>query len=368
MPVFAAVEDEAAKIVGLFYDLQFDQAIASAKVLEKEHPDSPAGYFFESVAYYQRYLLEDPPRPETFKTFLALSQMAFEKAVQFMPISPAVSHYYQGAALGFQARAFVAQRKYASAIPKARQGAIHLKKALALDPSLEDANLGLGMYYYFLDRVPIAAKPFAYLMIGMKGDREKGIALLERAAEKGRAARVEAKSILAAIYASEREMRWNEAFSIYKELMENYPHNPRYRLKLIYVMQREGFWDKAAEVMDAEGPWIDKLDPLVRARAQAIARYRTVENLLFAGRYSEAGAALDRLESGSPSGLLRDWIDLRRGNYWDAVGQSQKAKAYYEKIKNKKAAGLAENFMKTAFPQGPRDVMPSRWPLASVPE
>ncbi len=368
VPVFASVEEDAAKIVDLFYNLQFDQAIAAAKTLESGHPDHPAGYFFESVAYYQRYLLEDPPRPETFKTFLALSQATLEKAIQLMPTSPAISRYYQGAALGFQARAYVSQKKYGSAIPKARQGSTHLKKALMLDPSLEDANLGMGMYYYFLDRVPMAAKPFAYLLMGMKGDRQKGLALLERVAQKGRTARMEAKSVLAAIYASEKEKRWDEALLLYKELMENYPHNPRYRLKLVYVMQREGFWDTAVEVMDAEGPWIGKLDPLVRSRAQVLARYRTVENLLFAGRYPEASAALDRLESSHPSGLLRDWTALRRGNYWDAVGQSGKAKNYYEKIKDKKASSLVEMFIQTHFPNGPRDVMPNRWPISSVPE
>ncbi len=368
VPVLASVEEDAAKIVDLFYDLQFEQAVTAAKVLTEKYPGYPAGVFYQSVAYYQRYLLEDPPQRQTFDTFLGLSQAALAKAIALMPSNPAISHYYQGAALGFQARAYVSQKKYAAAIPKARQGATHLKKALMLDPQLEDANLGLGMYYYFLDRVPVAAKPFAYLFVGIKGDRQRGLALLERVAEKGHAASMEAKSILAAIYASEKEKRWDESLLLYKSLMELYPHNPRYRLKLIYVMQREGFWDTAVEVMDAEGDWIKNLDPLVQSRAHELARYRTAENLLFAGRYEEALGALERLESMHPAGLIGDWTALRKGNYWDAIGQSDKAKKVYETIKDKKAASLVEKFIQAPFPNGPRDVMPNRWPISTVPE
>jgi tetratricopeptide (TPR) repeat protein len=363
-----AAEEDATKIVNLLYDNQFAKAVTAAKTLEAKYPDSPVGLFYESVSYYQRYLLEDPRRPETFQTFLTLSQAALEQAARLMPRSPSVSHYYLGAALGFQARAFVSERKYVLAIPRARQGVAHLKKALALDPSLEDANLGLGMYYYFLDRVPAAAKPFAYLMIGMKGDRQKGLALLECTAEKGHVARVEAKSVLAAIYASEKERRWDDALPLLSDLLKNYPHNPRYRLSLIYVLERKGQWNAAAEMADPQGAWVDALDASISARAQSLAQYRAAENLLFAGRYAAAGPLLDRLESRPNLKGMRDWVFLRRGNYWDALRQPSKARSCYAYIQDRKAGALAEIFLAKPFPAGPRDVMPNRWPLPSVPQ
>jgi tetratricopeptide (TPR) repeat protein len=363
----AQAATDTPNIVDLFYDLQFTHAFAEVQKLEAGDPQSPVWPFYISVSCYQRYLLEDPPRPETFKQFEVASATAFDKAKRLEKTSPAISHYYQGAVLGFQARTFIAQGHYAAAIPKARQAVAQLKQALGLDPTLEDAKLGLGLYYYFLDRIPPAAKPFAYLMIGMWGDRAKGLALLKEVSEKGGPARREAESILAAIYASQTEQQWGEAVPLFKELMDLYPHDPRYRLHLAYVYQRQGLWDKSLEVSDPEGPWIKDLDPMIQERAHALARYRAVENHLFAGRWPEAVVLLDRLESGAVPPTMEDWVALRRGNTQDAQGRRPDAAAYYNLIKNRKARGLAEVFLKTPFPDGPRDVMPNQWPLSNIP-
>jgi hypothetical protein len=367
-PVCASIEDEATQIVDSFYDLGFERAIQSAQDLQRRHPDSPAGDFYISVAYYQRYLLEDPPSAGTFSQFEQASGHALEKAVKLMPEQPAISHYYQGAALGFQARVFVAQRRYAEAIPKARKGVFHLREALKLNPSLIDAKLGMGLYDYFLSRVPPAAKPFAYLMVGMWGDRAKGLALLKEVSEKGGAARREAQSVLAAIDASQKEQRWDEALSLFRDLVVRYPHNPRYRMSLIYVLQRKGQWENSAEACDPEGPWLQDLEPLIKGRTKNLVLYRAAEDLLFAGLANDAGPILESLDAEPLPGRLKEWVALRLGNYWDAEGKPQTAKAYYESIRDKKAEGLAEVFMKVPFPAGPRDVMPNWWPLASVPE
>ena len=367
-PLLASVEDDAAKIIDQFYDLQFVQAQQSANRLEAIDPKSPAGSFYRSVAYYQRYLLEEPRDPRTFQLFLEASNLSYRKALRLMGSLPAMSHYYQGAALGFQARAFVTRGHYAAAIPRARKGAEHLTKALELDPSLIDADLGLGMYYYFLSRVPPAAKPFAYLMIGMWGDREKGLALLLRVAKEGHAARREAQSILSAIYGSQREQQWDLALPYLRELMNRYPHNPRYRLSAVYILERKGAWKEAAEMAAPDSDWLDMLDPMIRAQADAIARYRVAENRLFEGQTREAGRWLEGLAGQAASPTIKEWFALRWGNYWDAMGQRERAMSYYQSIHAKHPRKLADQFMATPFPSGPRDVMPNRWPLSSIPE
>jgi len=361
------VEEEAARAVDLFYDLQFDAAFRAAQELDGKYPDSPAGLFYLSVAYYQRYLLEDPPSENTISQFWKTSDQALAKAVKLEKQAPALSHYYQGGILGFQARELVAQKRYARAIPKARQAANHLTKALELDPSLVDAKLGLGLYYYFLDRLPSAAKPIARLMIGMWGDRAKGLAYLREAAQKGGAGRREVESILAAIAASQWEQNWTEAQTLLTGLVKAYPHNPRFRLSLVYVYQRQGRWLLAAETADPEGSWIAGLDPFVKARAEELARYRAAENWLFADRWQEAVIQLDRIESGAVTNGLQDWVALRRGNALDAQGRPADAGSYYSLIRDQKAKALAEQFQITPFPAGPRDVMPNRWPLSNIP-
>jgi len=364
----AGVEQEAAQVVDHFYNLEFDAARADALRLEKEHPGYPAGAFYTGVSLFQEYLLEYPPQDETLTRFEKTMQRTLAEARALEKTDPAISHYYQGAALGFLARVSVARHHWAAAIPKARQGRVHLEKAVALDPTLEDAYMGLGMYDYFADRMPAAVKPFAYLMVGMWGNRQRGLHYLQRTREHGRAARMEATSILAAIYASQNEQDWDAARALFKELAENYPRNPRYRLGLAYALEREGRWDDALVALDRDGEWLTALDPLVRPTAEASVRLRAVEDLLFLGRYSEAETELKRLEDSPQVPFLADWVALRRGNWLDAMGRSNDARAFYSKIKLKKPSNLGRRFMKTPFPDGPRDVLPNVWPLPVVPD
>lgn len=364
----ATVEQEAARVVDHFYNLEFDDARADALRLEKEHPGHPAGAFYTGVSLFQEYLLEYPPQDETLTRFEKTMRRTLAEARALEKTDPAISHYYQGAALGFLARVAVARHHWAAAIPKARQGRAHLEKAVALDPTLEDAYMGLGMYDYFADRLPAAVKPFAYLMVGMWGNRQRGLAYLQRTREHGSAARMEATSILAAIYASQNEQAWETSRALFKELAERYPRNPRYRLGLAYVLEREGRWDNALAVLDRDGEWLNALDPLVRPTAEASVRLRAAEDLLFLGRYAEADVELKRLEDHPQAPFLADWLALRRGNWLDAMGRRAEACASYKKIKLKKPADLGRQFIEAAFPAGPRDVLPNFWPLPVVPD
>jgi tetratricopeptide (TPR) repeat protein len=354
---------KSAVIVDLLHDLDFEHALAAVELLEKEYPDSPVAPFYRGVAYMQHYILEDPPSRETFDKFEATSKVALLRSEKLGHAMPAISEYYQGTVYGFQAGAKAAAGRYAAAILDARHGATHLKRAVKMDPSLTDTNLGMGLYYYCLSCLPSSAKPFTYLMVGMRGDRELGLKLLTEVAEHGDAAQLEAKDDLLAIYSSQQEQNWDKAIPLIKELMAHCPHNPLYRANLAYVYQRQGLWNQATEVVDSEGAWIQGLDPLIKDRAQALARYRTVEDFLFTGQFSEAGAALERLESAQIPGQIKEWVALRRGNYWDALGKPEKAKPYYAGLRTKKPRRLAKIFLQTPFPAGPRDVMTNWWPL-----
>ena len=59
-----------------------------------------------------------------------------------------------------------------------------LERALALDPDLQDAYFGIGLYHYYADVAPAAAKMLRWLLLLPGGDREQG---LERDAARARA-------------------------------------------------------------------------------------------------------------------------------------------------------------------------------------
>lgn len=351
------LEHEVAAVIDLFYNLEFDRALQASETLAARHPGHPVGPFYRSIVYYQRFLAEDPRRPETLHNFELNSRAALKAAADLRAASPAQGEYYLGIAHGFRGRVLAAQRRYLRAIPEALRAVKHLETALKLDPGIEDAYLGLGMYHYFTARIPAGAKPFAYLIGAGWGDREKGLEYLRRTAEKGGPARMEARSVLSSIYALEG--RWPESEAYLRELTARYPRNPLYRLRLIYVLGRQTRWEELLEKSDPKGGWLRALPPELRDIALRPAQYRSVEALLALGRAQEAERLIGELEQLPQLGAgLRDFVLLRRANLLDLSGdpaQRKKALLIYKSLKNKEAARLARDWIKTPYPAGPKD-------------
>lgn len=281
--------------------------------------------------------------------------------------APVLGNYYLGAGQGFRSRVRAHQGRLRDALADAKQAVIHIKRAADADPGFEDAYLGLGMYHYFVSRLPAAVKPLAYFATGMWPSRKKGLEQIARTAEKGTLARVEAKSVLAAIYSSQREQRWGEADAILSGLMSRYPRNPYFRLRRVYVAQRLGRWEDALRLADPDGAWIAALSQEIRATTLAAARYRAAESLLLAGKPEAARAYLDSLEQGRCPPGLRDWVALRRGNLLQSEGAGERAAQAYRSIADGHAKSLAEKFLRDPYPGGPKTVSYMRWPLSEVP-
>ncbi len=354
----AEMERELAGVVDLFYDMQFDKARAAADSLAARHPKHPAGTFYRSVSTYQRWVAEGMRSTDTYRAFEADSAAAEKAAEALMKTHPAEAHYYLGAALGFRARANAAQKRFFRALPDGAASVKHLKKALALDPTLTDARLGMGMFHYFAARMPAGAKPFAYLLIGEGADRPLGLRELWSVAESTGIARMEARSVLAVILSKDDEADWPLAEKLLAELAGRYPHNPIYRLRRAYVAERRGDFDAAVALSDPNGKWFDTLHPSVRAPARAWALYRAAESRLLQGRPEATEAwlmALDKLPH--PRGM-KDWVLLRRANVLDSQGKPAEADALYERIEDKTASKLASRFRSKRYPDGPKDTAP----------
>ncbi|MBI4061414.1 MAG: hypothetical protein HY403_08300 [Elusimicrobia bacterium] len=361
LPAAAAppeVERELAGVVDLFYDMQFDRARAGAEALMKRRPDHPSGIFYRSVSTYQRWIAEGMRSTGTYRMFESDNAAAEESARALLASRPAEAHYYIGAALGFRARANAARRKFIRALPAGAAAIKHLKKALALDPTLSDARLGMGMYHYFAARMPAGARPFAHLLMGESPDRELGLAELWSVAESTGIARMEARSVLAVILSKDDEADWAGADKLLAELAARYPRNPIYRLRRAYVAERRGDFDAAVAFADPTGRWFESLHPTVRAPARAWALYRAAESRLLQGRAAETAGWLSALESLPHPRGMKDWILLRRANLLDFQGKVREADALYLRVKDKAPAALAAGFRKERYPAGPKTSAP----------
>lgn len=308
----AALRAEAAAIVDLFYGHDFDKAGPAADQLAARHRGHPAGPLFQAIVAYQRWMAEGLREDGSWERIDGLLTHAADDAAALEKTAPAEAHYYRGAALGFRARGLAARRKFVRALPDAANSVRQLRQALDLDPTLEDARLGLGMYHYFAARMPTAAKPLARLLVGEPPDREAGLAELWTVARSSGIARMEARAVLSMILSKDDEADWTGAETLLAELMTRYPRNPLYRLRRTFVAERRGDWDAAVALADPDGAWVGMLHPGLREDARAWARYRAGEARLLQGRRDEALRFLTPIDAKKAPKGLAPWLKRRR--------------------------------------------------------
>ncbi|MEO6213744.1 MAG: tetratricopeptide repeat protein [Vicinamibacterales bacterium] len=121
-----------------------------------------------------------------------------------------------------------------------------LERALELDPGLEDAHFGLGMYRYYADVAPPAAKVFRFLLLLPGGDRKLGLEQMLRARARGRLLQGEADYQLQTIYLW-YEQQTPRAMNILESLRQHYPGNPLFLAEIARI-QDEYLHDTTASL------------------------------------------------------------------------------------------------------------------------
>lgn len=137
----------------------------------------------------------------------------------------AEAYFFLGAAYGSRVQWRVLRGERLAAARDGKRIKESLERALALDPTLEDAYFGIGMYRYYADLVPTVLKFFRWLLFLPGGDRERGLHEMQQAREQGTLLRGETDFQLHLIYIW-YEDRVDEALALLADLRRRYPHNP----------------------------------------------------------------------------------------------------------------------------------------------
>jgi tetratricopeptide (TPR) repeat protein len=137
-----------------------------------------------------------------------------------------------------------------------------LERTLELDPALADAHFGIGMYHYYADVAPAAAKLIRWLLFLPGGNRVEGLREMQQAHDEGELLSGEADYQLHLIdlwY----EHKPREALDLLKSLEARYPFNPLF-LQRIAEVEDVYFHDHRASA----NAWQELLD---RAQKERIA-------------------------------------------------------------------------------------------------
>jgi hypothetical protein len=253
------IPPQASEAIRLMYSGKPDQAILLARELETARPEHPLGYLIEAdVLWWKIYCKwlerkyntidawshQRPADPDD-GAYLALADKVTRLAEAGIAKSDtAEMELYAG--LGYASRARLVGLRYEK-MATARAGVEarkHLLRCLELDPNMADANLGLGLYNYYVDTLSAMAKVLRFFMGIPGGDKRVGLRQLETAASKGELTQTEARFSMA------RNLRnydrdYARAFSAAEPLTSEFPENPLFLLLAGDLAEKLGHNDEA---------------------------------------------------------------------------------------------------------------------------
>src|SRR6266568_3999480 len=343
----ATMLEPAQRILDLIYNMEFDAALRAAQNLIDLAPAHPAGYFYRAATYWQwRLITYDPPQRAMLLTQFQESMQRARAMAEHLPEAQAAeAAFYLGAVYGMQARMHFVEQQYIRALLAAKQGSTYLQQCVARAPDWYDAYAGLGTYQYVLSRVPSVWRSIVQQLIGIAGDRDKGLQALEQARTAGRLSVPEAGSLLAKIYVLPGEEQYDKAYVLLENLVQRYPHNSDYRYRLALVCAHLGLWERARQVSQHLIADITQGKSYAPQEWLPLLHYRLAETYVFQRQPQAAAVLLRALQMQELSPALRAWVELRLGNVHDLQGERQ-------------AEARAHAYMATPFVPAPIDLKP----------
>ena len=142
--------------------------------------------------------------------------------------------FYMGAAYAVRVQWQVLRGHKLSAARNGKRILQALEKALELDPALDDAYFGMGMYKYYADVAPTAARMLRFLLLLPGGDRTDGLAEMLRARARGKLLQGEADYQLSIIYLWYEE-ETARAVHLLEGLRSQYPGNPLFPAQIARI-------------------------------------------------------------------------------------------------------------------------------------
>jgi tetratricopeptide (TPR) repeat protein len=233
---------ETPAVLDKIYSFDIAGAVEAAKRMEQQRPDHPLGYLLEAEALWWRiwcasadfkYGMTDARR----RPKLGADQRHFQLAAKASSLAEAQikqhetaeMQFYAGMADATAARLYALRLENRAAARAGVRAREHFIRAKTLDPSLADANMGLGLYNYYVDTLSAMARVLRFFMGIPGGSKQEGVRLLEQAIADGVLTPNLARFYLA-LNLHRYDQQYEKALTIIGPLAEKYPANPLFQL------------------------------------------------------------------------------------------------------------------------------------------
>lgn len=251
-PGRALVEPQLEAAFRRMYELRFDEARSEILAYRHAHPDDPLGAAAEAASYLfeefdregvltSEFFLDDDrllggvrgqPDPLRRAAFLTANENARKMARERMKANPNdpdglfVLTLADGMQGDFEA---LIEKRQLAALALIRRAEKEATRLLAVRADAQDAYVALGAANYIIGCLPVYKRVLLWFG-GVRGDRQRGMAQLQVAAERGRYLRPLAEALLA--LAAEREGQLDRARTLFEDLAREFPANPIFAREL----------------------------------------------------------------------------------------------------------------------------------------
>ena len=217
--------DGLARAYDFILEARFDQVDAELRRACGPAPPEACDVLGATALWWQ--ILLDPESRALDDEFSTTVDRAIASTEAWTDRAPddAEAWFYNGGAYAARVQWRVLRNEKLSAARDGRNIKSALERAIELDPTLEDAYFGVGMYKYYADVAPTAAKLLRFLLLLPGGDRKEGLAQMLRARTRGRLLQGEADYQLHVIYLW-YERQTPRALQLLQSLHDRYPANP----------------------------------------------------------------------------------------------------------------------------------------------
>jgi tetratricopeptide (TPR) repeat protein len=320
--------------IDAIYKMDFagaDAATAKAIALDPAYPHAYLGRAATDLIRFA-YGTEqaDPTLIPKFEAKIAETIKVSEAYLKLHPKDPDVL-FVLGSAHGISGRLAIVQRQWLRAFGHGRASMKSIRLAAKLDPELYDAQLGLGMFDYYVATIPKFAGWLAKIVLG--GDRARGIKEITVASEKGDYARTAAQLILVEIYLEDDFGARNpdEGLRLTRLIHKQYPDSPMLDSAFIVGLYEDKKYDEAVK----EAREFQARTKSGRYPAMNLAKSHALLGTLLWGAGDKA-KALAEFQTGADArgdGLRTRWMvwnRVRAGQLLDALGRRAEALAAYK--------------------------------------
>jgi tetratricopeptide (TPR) repeat protein len=353
------------------YSLEYDKAIASFESALKQYPSDPfaINHLMQAVMLKELFRLNAldttlytdngfltgkplPGEPKIKERIFALADQAIKICDQRIDANrdDVQAYYARGVSRGLRL-SYIAlvDKSFWSALKNAISSRNDHEKVLELDPSYTDARLVVGVHNFIVGSMPLAARIMAGV-VGIRGDKKKGIEYLEQVGKTRSEVSADARVALALFL--RREARYKEALDVMQGLATEHPKNFIFALEVGNLMKDAGRADAAVAQFDtivknAQRNFYPSMH-IERAYfglAEALKGQRKAEAALEA--YNHA------LEVKEASHDLRLRAFLGAGQMLDVLSKRESALKHYEQVltlePDSAQAALARSYIKQPY-------------------